>query len=356
MPNDKTTVELAELQDIEIFEAGTYRGKAYTEEDLARMVRNFEKHGPAIKPVAVVGHSEDQKLLQDSGIPAAGWMTTLKQAGKKLLASFRDVPKVIADLVNRKAYGRISSEIYNDYEGDGLAIRRVALLGGEIPEVKTLQDVLALYADNPKGETTWVTLSETDPEPAAPPAAAPAAGDGTNVPPDGGKEITDMDMEKLAEQVATLSEGMVKLQEENKAKDSQIAALQEKNQETATKLSETQKQKRREDINRFLEDLTADGKLSPALRFMGLDKFMQGLDDSAVVKFGEKTEVTPYGFMMRFLKAIPKNSILKLGELANPDGDPNKPAQEKVMYRSDFSELPAQAQADFVKKGGKIID
>ena len=158
--NEKTN--LAELKDIEIFQGGTYRGRTYDDAKLDEIVKNTNEFISEIKPVAVIGHDENQDLLKKSGLFSAGWMTPVKKVGSKILASFKDVPQVVADVINKGAYKRMSSEIYNDYNGKGLAIRRVAILGGDIPEVKTLQDIAALYAESPEKETIWIGFNESD--------------------------------------------------------------------------------------------------------------------------------------------------------------------------------------------------
>lgn len=309
---------MAELTDIEIFEAGTYKGKAYTDGDLDTILQNFKDYKDEIKPVAIIGHDEDQELLKKSGLPAAGWMESVRKAGSKLVASFKDVPQVIADLVNKKAYKRISSEIYNDYNGKGLALRRVAILGGDIPEVKTLGDIVALYADNPEGNTTWVGFNEKDPAPTTPAAATPA---GTQ------KEvIVDMDIHELTEQVLGLNETVTKMKEDKAADVARIKELEEKEQATVTKLSEAEQQRKEQDIKRFCTDRFREGRISPALLRLGLGQFMVGLDDNKVERFGEgpKTyDLTPLGFMKNFILSIPKNAIVKLEELGAIGADPN---------------------------------
>jgi len=345
---------MAELKDIEIFEAGTYRGKTYTEADLDTMVKNFNEFKAEIKPVAVIGHDENQDLLKQSGLFSAGWMESLKKIGSKLVASFKDVPKVLADLIGKGAFKRISSEVYNDYNGKGLALRRVAILGGDIPEVKTLQDIAALYAEKPKGESTWINLSEKDQKSAAPPAPAKAAGDGINVPPDGGKE-TNMDVTELSEQVTKLTEMMTQMQEEAKAKDAKIIELQTASTAAVTRLSEVEKNKKRDDIKLYLKDRVKDGQISPALVTLGLERFMEGLDDASVMKFNDKTgDQTPLAFMKKFLNAIPKWSVVRFGEIGNPDQTKGK--EEKIVDRTQLAEMTPKDQAAFFKAGGKVID
>ena len=99
-----------------------------------------------------MGHNEKQELLQKDGMPAAGWVVNLKRSGKKLLADFMSVPKKIKELIDKKAFGRFSSEIYWNLKSGEKTFRRalkaVALLGADTPAVQTLDDFINLYTDN----------------------------------------------------------------------------------------------------------------------------------------------------------------------------------------------------------------
>lgn len=137
------------LNGVEIFEVGKHRGKDYTSQDLDDMVRNFDEFCKGQKPgfhvPAVLGHEEDQDLLDRSDLPAAGWASHIYREGDKLLADFDDVPDEIADLVRNKRYRTCSSEVYDQppegIPGKGKMIRRVAFLGGDIPQLKNLHDL-----------------------------------------------------------------------------------------------------------------------------------------------------------------------------------------------------------------------
>jgi len=368
---------LAELQNVEIVKTGDHVSETgakitFIESDLDEMIKNAEVLKATIKPPMVVSHAEGDASAAINaatvGAPQVGWMDPASLVKKKnadgsisLFATFKDIAKGAVDKIGTELK-RISSEIYNNYKAGektvGKVIRRVSFV--PIPAIKDMKDASQahlVFGETPDQPTTWVTLSEAAPKSAAPQAAAPAAGNGTNVPPDGGKETTDMDIEKLAEQVTTLSESVTKLQDEAKAKDDKIKTLEAEKEASVTKLSEVEKRTQREDIDRFLEGCLREGKLSPALRVMGLDKFMQGLDDHAVVKFGEKSaEITPLAFMKRFLSAFPKNSILRLGEMGGTGNDPNKGKEQKLVDRTQLAEMTPKDQATFFKAGGKVID
>lgn len=140
-----------DVQDVEIFAVGTWNGDTYNEKDLDDMVSAFHELKAEIKPYIKLGHDKDQKLLQEDGMPAAGWVTNLKRQGGKLLADLRDIPKILKELIEKKAYGRFSSEIYWDLEKGDKVYRRVlkalALLGADTPAVSTLDDFINLYIE-----------------------------------------------------------------------------------------------------------------------------------------------------------------------------------------------------------------
>lgn len=284
---------LSEIHDLEIFEAGTHRGKPYSEEDLDLMVQNFNDLKEKIKPTLVVGHSEEQELLKDSGIPSAGWAESLKRIGTKLVATFKDVPKVIADLINKGAYKRVSSEIYNNFEDKGYALRRVALLGGEIPEVKTLQDVVALYADTL--ETTWVVFDE------------------------GAQSKNGKEKEKvMPEPIIKLQEDITKLSEKVTALETENKALKGEKEQIVLKLSEKEtaetKSKAREMVKPFRE-----AGLAPAVAER-LEAFAEGLDNSKVEKFGEEshTQLAEFNSILGSMLKRGKDGklLVQFGEVA----------------------------------------
>ena len=136
------------LRNVEIFSTGEHRDKAYTEADLDDMVRNFgAKTGGkvAFHVPSVIGHDEDGKWLQDTGLPAAGWVSNPRNIKGKLVVDIDDIPPQIARLLKGKAYRTVSAEVYDSppkgHPGKGKMLRRVAFLGGEIPQVKNLSEL-----------------------------------------------------------------------------------------------------------------------------------------------------------------------------------------------------------------------
>jgi hypothetical protein len=154
------TPRLHQIPRVELFAVGVHRDQPYSAADLDLVVRNFHRFAGAngeavglkINPPVCLGHSEEQALLEGSDLPAAGIVSNVWREGGKLLGSFRDVPDTIARLINQRAYRTVSAEFWPDLVDQGvsygLTLRRVALLGGEVPQVKSLADLpLVVYAD-----------------------------------------------------------------------------------------------------------------------------------------------------------------------------------------------------------------
>lgn len=115
---------------------------------------------PPLFAVAIVpGHEEDQELLQNelkrTDRPAAGWVKRVYVDGDRLKADFAEVDPISEDLLNRHAYRKISAEFYTNFRDQGqeygLVLRRVAMLGGEVPQVKSLADIPRVANGEAKG-------------------------------------------------------------------------------------------------------------------------------------------------------------------------------------------------------------
>jgi len=153
----KNEKELFEVEK-EIFATGIWNGDKYTEKDIDEMVRAFEELKDRRDFPLKLGHTDKQKLLQKDGLPAAGWITKLKRVGKKLVATFSKVPKLIKDLIERRAYKNVSAEIWWNYKDRNSGrlyprlLSAVALLGGDIPAVQGLADFGKFYDESTESD------------------------------------------------------------------------------------------------------------------------------------------------------------------------------------------------------------
>jgi hypothetical protein len=156
-------MELKSIKGKEIFAAGTWNGDQYTTRDLDEMVRAFEETSQKWKPPIKLGHTDDQKLLQEDGLPAAGWVERIYRVGEKLYADIAEIPQKVYELLQRGAYKHVSSEVFWGIEVEGKKYDRmlagVALLGLDMPAVTNLDGFLALYGIVGKTKT-YASLAE----------------------------------------------------------------------------------------------------------------------------------------------------------------------------------------------------
>ncbi len=147
-------METFDVEEKEIFRTGNFRtssGKVVTVDDsmLDNILEAFA--GLPYKVPLKLGHSENQKLLQKDGYPAAGWVKSLRRVGNSLKASFAKVPKVIKEFIEAGAYPFCSIELAADYHDPEQNktyknfLTAVALLGQDLPAVSTLQEWTQLY-------------------------------------------------------------------------------------------------------------------------------------------------------------------------------------------------------------------
>ena len=141
-----------DLKDVEIFAAGTHNGDAYTVADLDAMVAAFTALD--FKPALRIGHAKPGD--NESETPAIGWVENVRREGDKLVADFTNVADEVMALIRRKAFTRVSSEVFWNFERAGRKFARVlkavALLGVGIPGVAGLRPLAASFAVGLFGE------------------------------------------------------------------------------------------------------------------------------------------------------------------------------------------------------------
>lgn len=165
------SVDLEDLNDVEIFSAGTYQldedtTVTYTDDDVQEIADNTNKlisdgkHNPPGK----LGHDGAQAFAAASGLPAIGWAENLRRKGSKLIADFKQVPKLAYQALKQGLYKKISSEIYHEkaskreFGVSGKVLRAVAFLGADVPKVKGLAAFLAEAAKSENGEANDVSV------------------------------------------------------------------------------------------------------------------------------------------------------------------------------------------------------
>lgn len=157
---DDTDLATVDLEGVEILEAGVRihgggsppEGDLYTADELAAIADANRELAGELRPPGKIGHSRTQRMLGDE--PAAGWLENIRVSddGTKLLADVRAMPRKVAKLVKAGAYRTRSVELgpvkgQKNGKTYAMAIKGLAWLGATMPAVRTLDDVVKLYAD-----------------------------------------------------------------------------------------------------------------------------------------------------------------------------------------------------------------
>lgn len=200
--------ELYTIEGVEIFAVGKWNGDDYTKADLEDMVAAFEE--VSFQVPITLGHTNK------AGAPAYGWVDSIKMAGDRLVATFRDIPKILYDAIKGRRFDAVSSEIFWNLERNGKKFRRVlkavAVLGAETPgvDLAPLRTVVnsVLPPSNGYDRVSVYTISTED---------------------------LDMDLKELQEKIRSLQ---VDLEAANAAKAEAEAKAKDGSAAEATKLQE----------------------------------------------------------------------------------------------------------------------
>lgn len=308
--------ETYEVNEFPFFRSGTHNGKTYSESDLDRIVSNFYSLKNIVKPVLKLGHG-GQKFLKDEGFPAAGWIESIKKMGQVLYADVKNIPKRIYELLKSKAYQRPSAEIYLDFHDDkgqkyGLTLSAIALLGADIPAIKSLPDIEGLF--NSDALTSVIRCYNDNYDRNK--GGLIMADDVVITTPTDGKDV-DKDKE------------LEKLRVELKAKTDQVAKMEE----DAAKTKEAQ---RVEAIKTTIAKYKENGKVLPvyegalsALLLSFADDKILTYSDNGASKSGKQAEL-----LFSVLDALP--NIVQFAELSQKTGAENVKGKEK-QYREMFT-------------------
>ena len=133
------------LTGVKLLEKGTFNGFKFVEEDIQEIVdnTNFLIESKKLKqPSLKLGHSTNQILKgQSDGDPALGSLENIRLSeDNKLIADFKDVPDILLRAIQQGLYKQLSIELV-EFKAFGWAMIAVAVIGADIPAVKTLEDL-----------------------------------------------------------------------------------------------------------------------------------------------------------------------------------------------------------------------
>lgn len=282
------------IKGVEIFSAGKWNGDEYSVDDLNAMVQAFDENKEGYTPYLKLGHDDDQKLLQKDGLPAAGWIDRVYVKGEKLLADFSDIPNKIYDLIRKKAYRKVSSEIYWNLEIGKKKYKRflgaVALLGANTPGVMNLKDILSLYGlKNLNEGVTYASIKSyaSSEENLEPKVYEKNMGEIKVEPTQKEKELQS-ELEKLKGEVKKFSS----LESDKQKLEKELADVRK---EQAEKLKEAHDK----EVKAFVSELKSEKLISKAMEPMVYGLLKEDKKEYSI-KHDEKTE-----------KKYSKNDLLK---------------------------------------------
>lgn len=162
-------LETVDILGVEILSAGgpihgvgsPPAGDYWSPEQLRGMADAAADLGDEVKAPAKIGHK--------GGDPAVGWLENVRvnDDGSRLLADIKRVPKGLSSLIDAGAYRTRSVELSSitsqktgrkhDWVVSGLA-----WLGGKMPAVRTLADVVKLYEADEDPGRKFVEITETE--------------------------------------------------------------------------------------------------------------------------------------------------------------------------------------------------
>lgn len=246
---------------VEIFSVGNWNGDDYTIADLQEMVRAFEETKSGAQPHLKLGHDPKQKLLQEDGLPAAGWVDRLYIKGEKLMADFVDIPKKIWELMENRAYKKVSSEIFWNINIGEKTYKRmlaaVALLGADTPGVMNLSDILSMYSKQATDLKIYKALELND---------SGSKQKGGFMPEQTEKEIKlQYDLEKSESELKAATEKLNAVEAEQKAKDQELEDLKKFKAQAVAEQAKLVAEAKAAQIKAFVATLKSDKLCTPAM-------------------------------------------------------------------------------------------
>lgn len=291
----------------EIFSVGEWYGDPYDTKDLEEMCKAFNETANQYKPYMKLGHAKDQVLLQQEGLPAAGWIENLRVQGKKLICDLVDIPEKIYKLICEGAYRYVSSEILWNIDFAGKKYNRmlagVALLGAEMPAVTNLNDFANLYKLDAKFIKTYTIENKGESMPETKvippkeddkvtPPVAPKAPEAPTAPIAEKKEENVNDVKTPPSEKEKVEAPKVEKMAEGTDVETRIAALEKLVNDLTSKLGvsemECAKYRQEKEIAET-EAFIAENKIAPAAKeyvkeLLGADKKEYAMGDKKLSK------------------------------------------------------------------------
>lgn len=149
----KFKLETKDIKDVEIMREGMFKGKAYGKKELEQFKTNFDNK--ILEAYVTIDH--DPKMTEETKkalkVASLGWVESLavrfKDGVNRLVANFKQVPKLIAELIESGALKQKSIEFFKLLPREGKiyenVLEGVTFFGTGIPAVNGLSDLVQLF-------------------------------------------------------------------------------------------------------------------------------------------------------------------------------------------------------------------
>jgi len=308
------------ITEVEIFAVGTWNGAKFVESDLAEIAANSntllkkEQNKPPVK----LGHTKKQILQQEDGQPALGWLSNFNVKAGKLVADLIDVPDLLIQAFKKRLYRQVSVELAHS-QHLGWFVKGLAVLGADLPGVKTLKDLNQYFSlqETKEEESTPFVLSFSEP-----------IIERENM----STETINMDSALKAKELEFKQR---EFELENKLK--LMGETLKVHERTAKEMQF--KEEKEKVLNPFRQDVK-DGKLTPAT-FEALSVILE----TQKASFSEEKPLfVPHDFLIKFAQGY--KSALPQGEQGEVSDKP-KAARADVEIEKKITEIMASSGKDY---------
>ena len=334
--------QMHSIEGVEVFSVGKWNDQSFTEADLDKMVESFNKTSDTVRPFLKLGHDDTQKLLQTEGLPAAGWVSKLYRKGGKLVADFTDIPNKIYELIENRAYRKVSIELFKNVEileeKFDFLISGVALLGAETPGVLNLKDILDRFKI--KSYDSTCTFSHECEQ-----LIIDLDNGGTMNQDliDAKARIKELEKEKAKQETE-----LANFQKQNAESSKTAAQLEKELKETKEKFAKTAADLKAKEIQAQVGELKASGTITPAMEKGVFQLLSDDVEKFSIQKDDKDVEATKFD-LIKHLFDLAKAGDVNTDE-QSVDGDPVGTDKKDIFTKID-SEIETYAKENKVSYG-----
>lgn len=322
--------EFAVLRGAEILAVGTWNGREFTLSHLEGIVASFDALSLSGRIPLKIGHTGDDVRFDD-GAPALGWVDRVWIEGDKLMADFKDMPRVVYDAIQQGLYKFVSVELLRNVQADTRVIPwvldAVALLGATAPAVGILKDLTSLTLARSSGLQCEgrVTFRRED---------------GTKPTPSTGgiSKMTEAEIAELQRKLKA-SEDRAEAAEKQ-AKDAQDAQLALAKQQKAEKVDA-----RRKAITKLFNDAVGLKRIEPNVREQFASLTQYEADEAACERVTDEQVMAYIDMVGKPATKGGKSNLSRGSERSGGTGDSDANRDEDYSQMTPPEEVNARAVA-----------